>query len=499
MWLFKHKFHADGTLSRYKARLVANGSSQQLGVDFDETFSAVVKPATIHTVLSLVVSCNPLDLLDSQYPHHVCILQRSLYGLKQAPRAWFQRFAASSPTLLQQIIDSLHSEFDMTDLGAPNYFLGISVVHHPTGLFLSQRKYALHLLERAHMVNCNPSRTPVDTESKLDPEGVPFHFKILLSEVFQFELLKFLQCQLFRSLEDWEVSLLQFMQRYRNGKRLLKVYKTGKRLLYVKRNKAISLEKVTVKPPYLVIAIIATSNGMPRTMAGVDVDTLSMEQYLALSAKRWVDRLALRTINTRDLFKKAFIQRYCPPSMTVKQLEDIYNFKQEGDESLYQAWEWNIRSSNSKDGLATLVNKLDNLRRDMKKLKESVHAIQAGCQICKGPHLDKDYPLNEEVKQVEEVRYREFGRTTPFNGNNRGRQILAETIKKYIKEASMRQVKQDEWLKTFFHNLEKSQNHHEEIIQGLKSRVTTLAKEAVTKTDKNEDCKAIFTNDETPL
>nr|GFA82537.1 ribonuclease H-like domain-containing protein [Tanacetum cinerariifolium] len=56
MWLFKHKFHADGTLSRYKARLVANGSSQQLGVDFVETFSPVVKPATIRTVLSLVVS-----------------------------------------------------------------------------------------------------------------------------------------------------------------------------------------------------------------------------------------------------------------------------------------------------------------------------------------------------------------------------------------------------------------------------------------------------------
>ncbi|GKE10135.1 ribonuclease H-like domain-containing protein, partial [Tanacetum coccineum] len=39
MWLFKHEFHADGTLSRYKARFVANGSSQQLGVTFDETFS----------------------------------------------------------------------------------------------------------------------------------------------------------------------------------------------------------------------------------------------------------------------------------------------------------------------------------------------------------------------------------------------------------------------------------------------------------------------------
>ncbi|GJZ97005.1 hypothetical protein Tco_0669339 [Tanacetum coccineum] len=78
----------------------------------------------------------------------------------------------------------------------------------------------------------------------------------------------------------------------------------------------------------------------------------------------------------------------------------------------------NIGSSSSNDGLAALVNKLDNLGRDMKKLKESVHASQVGCQIYEGPHLDKDCPLNEEVKLVEEVRYGEFGRTTPFNGNN---------------------------------------------------------------------------------
>nr|GFA33592.1 ribonuclease H-like domain-containing protein [Tanacetum cinerariifolium] len=65
MWLFKHKFHADGTLSRYKACLVANGSSQQLGIDCDETFSPVVKPATIHTVLSLAVSRKwPIHQLD---------------------------------------------------------------------------------------------------------------------------------------------------------------------------------------------------------------------------------------------------------------------------------------------------------------------------------------------------------------------------------------------------------------------------------------------------
>ncbi|GJW69388.1 hypothetical protein Tco_0123812 [Tanacetum coccineum] len=165
----------------------------------------------------------------------------------------------------------------------------------------------------------------------------------------------------------------------------------------------------------------------PETMVGVDIDTLTMEQYLALSRENQapgmvkpeiggnvnfeiksqfvlelrkdtffgnkeedvhdhidrVDRLAPGTINTWDLLKKAFIQRYCPPSMTAKQLEDIHNFKKEGDESLYQAWERttssNVETSSSKDGLAALVNMLVNMGRDMKKLKENVHAIQVGC------------------------------------------------------------------------------------------------------------------------
>ncbi|GKE50635.1 ribonuclease H-like domain-containing protein [Tanacetum coccineum] len=59
----------------------------------------------------------------------------------------------------------------MTDLGALNYFVGIFADRTPIGLFLPHNKYALQLLERAHMVTCNPSRTPVDTESKLGPEG----------------------------------------------------------------------------------------------------------------------------------------------------------------------------------------------------------------------------------------------------------------------------------------------------------------------------------------
>ncbi|GJU72942.1 ribonuclease H-like domain-containing protein [Tanacetum coccineum] len=152
----------------------------------------------------------PPGFRDPEHPDYVCLLQRSLYGLKQAPRAWFQRFAAyittvgftpsrcdsslfiyrqgddttflllyvddivltaSSDRLLQQIIASLHREFSMTDLGALNYFLCISLTRDSSGMFLSQRKYAMEILERAHMVGCNSSRTPVDTESKLGDGG----------------------------------------------------------------------------------------------------------------------------------------------------------------------------------------------------------------------------------------------------------------------------------------------------------------------------------------
>ncbi|GJR80767.1 hypothetical protein Tco_0151552 [Tanacetum coccineum] len=76
----------------------------------------------------------------------------------------------------------------------------------------------------------------------------------------------------------------------------------------------------------------------------------------------------------------------------------------------------NIGSNSSSDGLAALVSKLDNLGRDMKKRKKNVHAIQVGCKICKGPHLNKECPLNEEVKQIEEVKYGEYG--NPFSIHN---------------------------------------------------------------------------------
>jgi hypothetical protein len=95
------------SLACYKARWVVHGFTQQQGVDYEETFSLVIKPATIRVVLSLATSRDWLihqldaknaflhgNLLEKVYaqqyvgfvspshPDHVCLLNKSLYGLK---------------------------------------------------------------------------------------------------------------------------------------------------------------------------------------------------------------------------------------------------------------------------------------------------------------------------------------------------------------------------------------------------------------------------------
>jgi histone deacetylase 1/2 len=107
-WVFKIKLNADGSLDKYKARWVVR--VQRPGVDFGETFSPVVKPATTRTVLTLIATkCWPVHKLDVSNaflhgnlqecvlcqqpngfedlnrPHDACLLSRSLYDLRQAP------------------------------------------------------------------------------------------------------------------------------------------------------------------------------------------------------------------------------------------------------------------------------------------------------------------------------------------------------------------------------------------------------------------------------
>ncbi|KAM2157970.1 hypothetical protein ACFX1X_041960 [Malus domestica] len=201
-WVYKIKRCPDGSIERYKARLVARGFSQQYGLDYDETFSPVAKLTTVRVLLALAANkdwnlyqmdvknaflhgeldreiymMQPMGFKSEAHPEYVCNLRKALYGLKQAPRAWYGKIAefltqsgysvtpADSSLFVKanegklaivlvyvddliitgddeaEIIrtkENLSVRFQMKELGQLKHFLGLEVDRTQEGIFLCQ-------------------------------------------------------------------------------------------------------------------------------------------------------------------------------------------------------------------------------------------------------------------------------------------------------------------------------------------------------------------------
>lgn len=222
-WVYKVKLNPDGSVERYKARMVIKGYSQQPGVDYDKTFSPVVRLSTIRTLLAVAVHENlklhQFDVttaflygsvqeeLYMKQPEgfqdgtkRVCKLKQSLYGLKQAPRCWntciaeylqkigFQQSEAD-PCLYTRIkgkakvfvglyvddglvafntsaageefLRDLKTRFKITTKPA-SYFLGMEIetLKNKT-IKLCQKAYTKKVLQKYGMSNCKSAPTPI--------------------------------------------------------------------------------------------------------------------------------------------------------------------------------------------------------------------------------------------------------------------------------------------------------------------------------------------------
>ena len=228
-WILKKKLGPDGSIQKYKARMVARGFQQIEGYDYTETYSGVVKTAAYRLLFALTVlnnwTCHQMDVstafLNGEvfeeiyihppqgYPHpgKVLRLLKALYGLKQSPRLWYRKlrqwllrnnwkiskydecvFYSSSRQLIVSVyVDDINifgpsdehiipfkleigKVFKMTDAGRASWYLGMQLDWLPNGLHIHQNGFVQQALGRYGLLGSKPASVPLDSTRKLVKE-----------------------------------------------------------------------------------------------------------------------------------------------------------------------------------------------------------------------------------------------------------------------------------------------------------------------------------------